>query len=355
MDYDKIEGSRWRNQGFYRTGLWRAEVLRNDDPEKRGRLQVRILHLHPESQKEGTRGDARRPVGAGGEITDPNDLGIPADVCPWAEAAFPWGAKTPGSGESASGFVCLPEVRSTVWVAFEMGHTGVPIWLGSWMGPDDMPSEYLDPDTRFMRTPSGHLLMFNDQDGSEHILLATLTGNDRVRYLRLDEDAAEVILQCGPDDTGGRIFMDESQVLVTQGNKTTGSRVTMTDAQTKIEVGTSNVIIIDATGNIQITNSGTTTVLSSGAISITAPAATLVSPGLVDLQAAGVLLGTGAVSGVCIETLITKINALWDLYKAHTHPTAAVGPPSVPSNVAAIDPAKPVIGTDSSATVKAKL
>jgi len=324
VDYDKIASSRWRNQSFYRSGLWRASVLRNDDPEKKGRLQVRILHLHPETQREGTRGDAARPVGVAGdeqvvssEITNPNDLGIPAGLCPWAEAAFPWGAKTPAPGENASGFICLPEVGSTVWVAFEMGHSGVPIWLGSWMGPNDMPSEYLDPDTRFMRTPSGHLLMFNDQDGSEHILLATLTGSNRVRYLRLDEDAAEVTLQCGADDTGGRIFMDESQVLITQGDKSTASRVTMTDTEITIESGASKAqVIIDNAGQI--------------------------------------LLGPGAVQGVCLDSLIDVLNTMVIAFNTHSHTitggssAGTTTPPTAPQ-------IPPIKGVNSSQNVKAKV
>jgi len=76
----------------------------NNDPEKLGRLKVRVPHVY------GTSGDAGRYIGT-------NDL-------PWA---LPAGLPA-GSTKASGGFSHLPEVNDKVWVRFLDGEPEKPIW-----------------------------------------------------------------------------------------------------------------------------------------------------------------------------------------------------------------------------------
>lgn len=79
-------------------------VENNQDPEKLGRLKVRVPHVY------GTSGDAGRYIGT-------NDL-------PWAlPAGMPNGSK-----KSSGGFSHIPEVNDKVWVRFLDGEPEKPIW-----------------------------------------------------------------------------------------------------------------------------------------------------------------------------------------------------------------------------------
>lgn len=339
--------------------------MRNDDPEKRARLQVRIVQLHPITTRGDLKGDTvtadvtSRASGRLSEPDAPNDAGILPQHLPWAEAALPWGGKTPQTGGDANGFFFLPEVGSTVWVGFEQGFTGRPIWFGSWLGESDTPPEYITPDTRFLRTPSGHLLMFDDRDGQELIRIATLDGNgDRVRFLTLDEANQEVTLQSGEDDVGGRVFMDGSQVLITQGSKTSDNRVTMTDTDLTVEVGASGTTItVDSSGNVSITNSGNTDVNTTGNVTVTAVGDVIANCTNANINAAANILlgGAGAIQGVCLDSLITVIAAMVVVFNAHTHQYAPGPGVPIPTAGPNTPQVSPILGVNSSSTVFAKL
>jgi hypothetical protein len=84
-------------------GKYRATVVNNQDPESRGRVQVRLADrygLFPSS---------------------------------WALPAFPVAA-------IQHGLVTIPPLNATVWVEFEAGDTDFPIWSGGFFeNPGEMP------------------------------------------------------------------------------------------------------------------------------------------------------------------------------------------------------------------------
>ena len=117
---------------FY--GKYRGFVADNKDPQKRGRLLLRVPSVL-------------------GELTSG-----------WALPCLPFG------GLTDQGWFMVPEVGAQVWVEFEEGNVHIPIWVGVfWQQTGDIPSEAAleEPTTRLLKTPSGHTLQFDDKEGEE--------------------------------------------------------------------------------------------------------------------------------------------------------------------------------------------
>ena len=140
---EKVEGR------YY--GKYRALVVDNADPEKRGRLRLRI------------------PSVLGDEI-----------VSGWALPCAPYG----GAGDQ--GFFFIPENEAGVWVEFEAGDLEYPVWVGTFWskpgGASEVPkpnqadgseeSEAQHPPTcKIIKTRKGHTIQLEDKDGEERILI----------------------------------------------------------------------------------------------------------------------------------------------------------------------------------------
>jgi uncharacterized protein involved in type VI secretion and phage assembly len=103
----------------------------------------------------------------------------------WARLAYPMGGKQ-------RGYWFIPEVDDEVLVGFEHGDVRHPYIVGSlYNGVDKPPSAAAcaqgrdfnqdgKNDLRFIRSRSGHLLVFDDKDGSEIITLVDKTGNHKI-------------------------------------------------------------------------------------------------------------------------------------------------------------------------------
>jgi hypothetical protein len=299
-----------------RRGLWRARVLRVDDPENRGRVQVRVQHLHPPSEPRATRTEGEVPLqGIGGGIAD--------GFCPWAEPAFAFG------GNPQEGSVFVPSVGSTVWVAFEAGFTGKPVWLGGFFATGELPFEVTDPSAiRLIRTPGGNVLLFDDAQKKLYLGSPAATGSEpRIRMLEINDTTGELRLLNGDPGVGTQITLRPNALELRAGE---------------------NTLVLDGSGNITLNNAGnavetiegSSTKISTGPQTIGSGANTLtIDPaGNVTITALGVVtLGIGASLGVMLESFIA-------LYNGHTHGGGAA--PDVPSQA--------VAGVHSSLTVRAK-
>lgn len=135
---------------FY--GKYRGFVVENADPEKLGRLKLRI----------------------------PSVLGDLV-VTGWALPCVPYG------GNANQGMLFIPEVDAGVWVEFEEGDLEFPIWVGTfWSKPggnSEVPfpnksdgseeSAVQDPPTRkIIKTSTGHTIQFEDGDGELRIIIS---------------------------------------------------------------------------------------------------------------------------------------------------------------------------------------
>jgi hypothetical protein len=196
-------------------GKYSAIVKDNRDADKLGILQVSVPTIFP-----------------------PDEL-VPA------RAALPYG------------MFFVPENNTQIWVEFEGGDTEFPIWTGvqhtagTWA-----PEAAKNPPTvRAFKTPTGHLLIFDDTSGSESIVLT-----DGVNAHQLKFDSNGITLTDGKNNH--LITLDSSGIKITDGKnrheiEMTSSavnvkhgggvaKVTLEAAAVKAEAGASTVEL-DAT------------------------------------------------------------------------------------------------------------
>jgi len=168
-----------------------AVVVSNEDPDKAGRVRVRIPHYH----------------GA-----EDNDNRVPDDKLPWARPIFPFA----GGGGGVFG---VPQNGSAVAVMFFSGNYDTIFWIGGFIGDGDLPSEFEDgydngpPKTYLIRSAGGHRIELREKNDQVEIAIQTSGGNT-------------VLL----DDTNGTISIESAQ----------GNKVELQDAGGQINV-TANV------------------------------------------------------------------------------------------------------------------
>lgn len=197
-------------------GKYRGFVTDNQDPEHRARLRLTV------------------PSALGGQTTG------------WALPCLPFG------GLTNQGLLLVPEVGAQVWVEFEEGNRDQPIWVGAfWQSSGDLPEEgdLDEPTTRVLRTPSGHVLQFDDASGEEQFRLAHPAGTEMTidsagtvnltdaggGTLTLDAEAGSIKVE---DSNGNSMTMDASGTLIEDAN---GNKVEMTAAGVTVK-GTQIVI-----------------------------------------------------------------------------------------------------------------
>ena len=192
---EKVEGR------FY--GKYRAQVVDNADPEKRGRLKLKV------------------PSVLGNDV-----------VSGWALPCAPYG------GAADQGFYFIPEVESAVWVEFESGLLDYPIWVGTFWakpgGSSEVPkpngvdgteeSDVQSPPTRkIIKTLKGHTIQLEDADDGDLVMLLEATN-------------------------GNLIVMNADGIKIVDGkNKTT---ITLNDSGLKVEAAKD--IELKADGDIKL-------------------------------------------------------------------------------------------------------
>ena len=123
-------------------------VTNNQDPDKMHRVKVRFPWLSDGSKEESH----------------------------WARVA------TPMAGNDR-GVYFLPEVDDEVLVAFEHGSVDHAYVIGSLWNGKDKPADSNDDgnnNRRRIKSRSGHLIILNDQQGSETVEVIDKTGNNKI-------------------------------------------------------------------------------------------------------------------------------------------------------------------------------
>lgn len=242
-------------QRYY--GKYRGFVTDNRDPQTRGRLKLRV------------------PSVFGDQETG------------WALPCLPFG------GLANQGLFMIPEVNAQVWVEFEEGSRDHPIWSGVfWQQASDTPEEAAleEPTTRIIRTPSGHVLQFDDLSGEEQFRLAHPAGTE----MTIDPQGTVEL-----EDAGGNkqtLNAESNEVILEDSN---GNIMTMSSSGTVIEDGNGNKIEMAAAG-------------------ITVKAT--------QIEIKGEQVHVGGQGG---EPLI-KGQTFMSMYNTHTHVCTAPGAPSAP-------------------------
>ena len=254
MDELLLELARQYQNKYF--GKYRGFVVDNDDPEQRGRLCLNVPSVLGEAQSG------------------------------WALPSLPFG------GLADQGLFMVPEIGAQVWVEFEAGNVNLPIWTGTfWQQSGDPPTEAAQspPTTRILKTPSGHVLQFDDKDGEEKFRLAHPAGTETT-----------------VDENGTVIIRDA------QGNTLT------------LNADSGEIVVEDANGNtITLNSSGTSLVDSNGnKIEMTASGITVKGQQVI-VEGQQVMLG-----GAGGEPII-KGQSFLTLFMTHMHPSAMgpTGPP----------------------------
>jgi uncharacterized protein involved in type VI secretion and phage assembly len=186
-------------------GKFRGVVNDNDDPDKRGRVKVKV------------------PALLGDQTTD------------WALPSFPCG------GLADTGWFAVPQVGAQVWVEFEGGDINYPIWTGTfWQQASDVPAEIQSPPTtRLLKTPKGHLFVFEDQDNAEKITLTHSGG----AQMQINEYGSVALT----DQGGATVTLDaqNNQLIIEDAN---GNTITLAQAGTTVEDANGNKIEMAASG-----------------------------------------------------------------------------------------------------------
>jgi len=155
-------------------GKYRGTVVDVDDPQKVGRIKVNV----------------------------PAVLGT--EVSPWAEPCSPYTG--PGLG-----FYAVPPVGAAVWVEFEAGNPGRPIWSGGYWGSGELPKDQdgneASPPLKVLRSESGLLLALDD-DGHT----ATLSDGNGNNFLKISVDGGEVRVQATT-----KVIVDAPQIELVDG------------------------------------------------------------------------------------------------------------------------------------------
>lgn len=162
-------------------GKYRGIVVDNNDPEKLGRLKVRV------------------PSVLGNDV-----------VTGWAMACAPYG------GAKDQGFFFIPEDRSGVWVEFEAGDLEFPIWVGTyWAKPGGeievpKPADTQSPPTRkIIRTLKGNSIEMEDKDGDEVIIIKFSNGEDKTNQITMNKNGIEIV-----DSNKNKVVMNKDGVVV---------------------------------------------------------------------------------------------------------------------------------------------
>ena len=194
-------------------GKYRGFVVSNEDPNRLGRLRLRI------------------PSVLGTAVTD------------WALPCLPFG------GTAGLGWFMIPEQDAQVWVEFEEGELRRPIWVGTfWQRSGDTPADAqrTPPTARLLQTSAGHILQLDDEDSKEQIRLHHAGGAE----LHIDENGTITIT----DQAGNAITLDADQKQVSFAD-TNNNAITMSATGVKIVDGNHNSIELASSG-VTISSAG---------------------------------------------------------------------------------------------------
>lgn len=114
---------------------YRGFVIDNVDPKGCNRLLIHVPHLDPKNQ-----------------------------IHVWAWPKSTWGSKN-------YGVQCLPQPGDMIWVEFEYGNPQYPIWDYGSYAKGEIPEEFKTAKHFGFKTPSGSILVINDNKGEEEILV----------------------------------------------------------------------------------------------------------------------------------------------------------------------------------------
>lgn len=152
-----------------------------------------------------------------GQITVSVPAIFPPEELMMARAALPYGV------------FFVPENETKVWVEFDGGDTGLPIWSGAQYVAGEWPAEAAaDPPTkRVVKTKAGHLLIFDDTAGSE-----TVEIRDGANGHVITLDASGIAIKDGVNQH--QLTLDGTGVTI---QAVSGAKLQLTNAGVTLDAG----------------------------------------------------------------------------------------------------------------------
>lgn len=154
---------------FY--GKFRGKVEDNGDPDKRGRLRLKVSDIY-------------------GEEASPS----------WAMPALPYAGK-------GVGLFLIPPKGASVWVEFEQGDPDHPIWSGCfWEENEELPASPAVPEMKVLKTDTATITL-NDKSGDSGVTIETTAG----MKIKIDANGIEI------NNGQASIKLSGSQVSINNG------------------------------------------------------------------------------------------------------------------------------------------
>lgn len=318
-------------------GMWPGVVVSTEDPQKLGRVRVRVPQVFGDPDNE-------------------TDF-VPDLDLPWAIPILPvhdyHAAFEPGDG---------------VWVSFWGGNPTFPMWHGQFLGTGDAPAEFVSsytptPKTRIMRTTNGHIIEMRWVEGQEKISLRAASGSTIEMLDSPAEGGVKILAQ-----TPGlrKMELSDFPALSRVAIETPTQRIEAIDTPTPVvNINGAGAVNVVGTGAVTVQGQGLalnstggapTTMVGGGTLTSTFTgnaiytflgtlayavtlALTLASAGLLTISGGtgiAILTSAGLVSlgmaGLKFKLVDTRFLAFFD---AHTHivttAPGVTGAPQVPS------------------------
>lgn len=214
-------------------GVMVGEVTNIQDPDKIGRVKVKIHDLYEDLETD------------------------------WIRVVSLYAGKDRGN-------FFLPEVGDEVLISFKNGNIDTPFVIGSlWNLTDIPPEENSDGknNIKMLKTRSGHTVTFDDTDGKENINVKTAKGieivlNDEKNVIEIKDAKGNSTLKL--DGEGKKVNISgKASIEVASG----GTKITIDGSKNQIDLK-SDAKISMKSAQIEVKSSGTLDLKSDGMVNI---------------------------------------------------------------------------------------
>ena len=157
----------------------------------------------------------------------------------WATPCVPYAGRNVG-------LYAIPPIGANVWIEFEGGDPGKPIWTGCFWGAGEAPAKPAAPTTKVFKT-NFVTLTFNDLAAEASLEVVTPTGMQKVELnasgIKLSSNAVTITI----GQTGIDLKIATASISVApQG-------VTIQDGAAQVEVAPQGVALKNGAGSIEVT------------------------------------------------------------------------------------------------------
>jgi hypothetical protein len=137
----------------------------------------------------------------------------------------------------------LPEVETYVWIEFEGGDPGMPIWTDMWHVPGTWPDEAKDDPTqkRVIKTTSGHTLVFDDRSDSASIQIKDGVNG---HVITLNNNGVTISAQSGEN-----IVLNKQGINIDSG---AGEKIQITPKTIQIDPGPGGTILLGSSASLPV-------------------------------------------------------------------------------------------------------